>query len=142
MIESFDIKFAEGAEDIGLAIMLRDLLSQNIEQNPHKLSDFRKLRLRIGLRVTDAGIDLTLDFQGGALTIHPGIQARPQLLIMSEADMVMALSNVKIRWGLPYYFDQPGKEVLEAIRSGRIRIKGMIRHFVGLVRLSRIMSVR
>jgi len=142
LIKLFDIKVAKEAEEIGLAAMLKDLLSQNLAQNPQKVQDFRKLRLRIGLMVTDAGIALTMDFQGGTLTIHPGIQARPQLLIMSEADMVMALSNVSIRWGLPYYFDQPGKEVLEAIRSGRIRIKGMIRHFVSLVRLSRIMSVR
>ncbi len=55
--------------------------------------------------------------------------------------MVMALSNLRIKWGLPYYFDEPGKEVLAAMRSGRIKIKGLIRHFPGLVRLSRIMSV-
>jgi hypothetical protein len=142
MIEFFYIKFSEGAEEIGLAVMLRDLLTQNLEQNPHKVPDFRKLSLRIGLEVTDAEIALTMDFQRGTLIIRPGIQSKPQLLILSEADMVMALSNVSIRWGLPYYFDPPGKEVLDAIRSGRIRIKGMLRHFVSLVRLSRVMSVR
>ena len=141
MTDFFEIRFAPGAEEIGLAAMLKDLLTQNFEQHPHKVRDFRKLRLRIGLDVTDAEVALTLDFQGGILTIHPGIQSRPQLLIKSEADMVMALSNVRIRWGLPFYFDDPGKEVLQAIRSGRISIKGMIRHFPGLVRLSRIMSV-
>ena len=141
MADSFEIRFAPGAEEIGLAVMLKDLLTQNFEQHPHKVRDFRKLHLRIGLVVTDAEVALTMDFQGGILTIHHGIQSRSQLLIKSEADMVMALSNVRIRWGLPFYFDDPGKEVLQAIRSRRISIKGMIRHFPGLVRLSRIMSV-
>ena len=142
MDKAFEVRLAPGAEGIGLAHMLRDLLTQNLEQHPEKVRDFRKLRLKAGLTVPDAEVALTMEFDGGTLTIHPGVLSGSQLFITSEADMVLALSNVRIRWGLPYYFDEPGKEVLEAMRSGRIRIKGMIRHFPGLVRLSRIMSVR
>jgi len=141
MDKAYQIRLAQGAEEIGLALMLQDLLTQNFEQHPKKIGDFRKLHLKAGLTVLDAEVALTMEFDEGILTIHPGILTGSQLLITSEADMVLALSNVRIKWGLPYYFDEPGKEVLEAIRSGRIKIKGMIRHFPGLVRLSRIMSV-
>jgi hypothetical protein len=139
--KAYEIRLAQGAEGIGLALMLRELLTQNFEQHPGKIIDFRKLRLKAGLAVPDAEVALTMEFKKGTLTIYPGILNDSQLRITSEADMVMALSNLRIKWGLPYYFDGPGKEVLDAMRSGRIKIKGLIRHFPGLVRLSRIMSV-
>ena len=56
---------AEGAEDLGLAVMLRDLLGQNLEQNPHKMPDFIKLHIPIGLTVSDVDIELTMVFSGG-----------------------------------------------------------------------------
>jgi hypothetical protein len=142
MEKEFDIQLAQGAEEIGLANMLQELLRQNLEQNPHKIGDFKKLRIPIGLIVLDAEIDLTMAFSKGTLTIHPGIKENPGLLITCDSQAVMALSNVKIKWGMPYYFDEQGKEVLEAMRKGRIKIKGMAAHFPSLVRLSRVMSVR
>ena len=73
MSQNIKIKFAEGAENIGLAIMLHDLLTQNIEQNPHKQPDFISLNISVGLNVYDVDIVLTLEFSKGVLTIHRGI---------------------------------------------------------------------
>ena len=53
MSQNVKIQFAEGAQDIGLAIMLHDLLTQNIEQHPRKQADFKKLNLPVGLNVCD-----------------------------------------------------------------------------------------
>ena len=136
-----EIRLAEGAEDVGLAVMLRDLIIQNIEQNPHKLNDFKKLEIRIGLGVSDAEISLTLEFSNGGLTIQPGIEDQPQLNIVADSETIMNLSNQKIKWGLPYYFDDAGREVLAAMKSGRLRVKGMFAHFTSLIRFSRVMSV-
>ena len=136
-----EIHLAEGAEEVGLAVMLRDLIIQNIEQNPHKLNDFKKLEIRIGLGVSDAEISLTLEFSNGGLTIQPGIEDQPQLNIVADSETIMNLSNQKIKWGLPYYFDDAGREVLAAMKSGRLRVKGMLAHFASLIRFSRVMSV-
>ena len=136
------IRLAPAAEQIGLALMLKDLLEQNLEQNPHKIRPFKKLNMEIGLKVDDADVSLTMAFSHGTLTIRPGIGVRPGLLITAEADVVMALSNVRIRWGFPYYFDEEGREVLKAMQSGRIKIRGMLIHFLSLIRLSNVMSVR
>ena len=131
----------EGAQKIGLAVMLQDLLTQNIEQHPHKLPDFKKLNIPIGLFVADVAIVLTLEFCSGTLSIHSGIKNHPGLRITADSDIIMNLSNQRIKWGLPYYFDQPGKEIIAAMKSGRLKIKGMVKHFPSLLRLSRIMSV-
>jgi hypothetical protein len=136
------IQLAPGAEQVGLAVMLKDLIGQNLEQHPRKLADFKKLDIRIGLAVSDADIGLTMDFKAGeAMTIHAGIIGRPALSIDTEADVILALSNQRIKWGLPYYFDETGREIMSAIKSGRLKIKGMIAHFPSLIRLSRVMSV-
>ena len=136
-----EIKLAAGAQEIGLAAMLQDLIVQNIEQNPHKLADFNKLDIAVGLDVADVDIKLTLVFSHNALTIEPGIRGQPNLIISADSATVMNLSNQKIKWGLPYYFDETGKEIMAAMKSGRLKVKGMLSHFPSLIRFSRVMSV-
>lgn len=141
MAEGIQIELATGAEDIGLSFMLQDLLTQNLEQNPHKTGDFKKLNANIGIIVSDADIALTLAFSGGRLLIHPGIKDSPGIVITAEVDTIMAMSNIKIKGGMPFYFDETGKEILVALFSRKLKIKGMFSHFPSLIRLSRVMSV-
>ena len=130
-----------GAKDTGLPDMLKDLIEQNLEQNPHKVTDFVKMNITIGLTITDADIAITMVFIRGTLTIHSGIVGRPGLQIEAEAETIMDLSNVKLKWGLPYYFDATGQAIISAMKSKRLKMKGLLLHFISLVRLSRVMSV-
>ena len=136
-----EINLSEGAPEIGLAVMLRNLIVQNLEQNPHKMTDFKKLKLSVGLEVSDVEIKLTLEFADNTLTIHPGIKNRPKLHITTDSATIMNLSNQKIKWGLPYYFDETGREIMVAMKSKQLKVKGMITHFPSLIRFSRVMSV-
>jgi hypothetical protein len=63
------------------------------------------------------------------------------LSITADSATIMNLSNQRIRWGLPHYFDETGQEIMDAMKSGRLKVKGMLRHFVALIRFSRVMSV-
>lgn len=142
MVETnINFQLGPGAEEIGLAVMIKDLIAQNLEQNPHKVSDFVKLNIGVGLVVTDVDIEMTMAFSKGTLTVHPGISDQALIVIRTEADIVMAMSNVKIKFGLPYYFDETGREIIQAMRNGGLKIKGMILHLPSLIRLSRVMSV-
>jgi hypothetical protein len=138
---NINIQLAPGAEEIGLAIMIKDLIVQNLDQNPHKFSDFVKLNLSVGLVVTDVAIEMTMAFSKGTLTVHSGISDKAGIVIRTEADIVMAMSNVKIKFGLPYYFDETGGEILRAMQQRRLKIKGMLLHLPSLIWLSRVMSV-
>jgi len=102
----------ECAKEISLAVMLQDLIVQNIEQNPHKLSDFKKLDIAIGFDVFDVAIKLTLEFADSVLTIQPGIKSQSKLNITADSGTIMNLSNQKIKWGLPHYFDETGREIM------------------------------
>jgi len=141
MKREIDIRLADGAQEIGLAVMLKDLIVQNLEEHPHKRSDFSRLDISIGLEVSDAEIELTLVFSKGALIIHDGIKADADLHIFADSGTIMNLSNQRIKWGLPHYFDETGKEILQAMKSGRLKVKGMLLHFASLIRFSRVMSV-
>jgi len=141
MAKEIQVILAKGAENLGLAEMLRDLLLQNLDQNPHKIEDFKKLAIDIGLIVPDAEVSITMSFKNGILTIYPKIAGKPKITITSASDIVMALSNVRLKGGMPYYFDKAGREIVKAILSGRLKMKGMVTHFPSLIRLSRVMSV-
>ena len=142
MQKPYTIKLAKGASSLGLPEMLKDLIGQNLDQNPGKISDFIKLQIHIGLIIQDADIRITLSFNKGILTLYPGILDHVQITIETEAEVIMALSNQTIKWGLPYYFDETGREIFNAIKTGRLKVKGMIPHFPSMIRFSRVMSVR
>jgi len=142
MGNAVDIRIAAGAEEIGLAMMLKDLLAQNMEQRPEKIPDFQKLSIDVGLFISDAEVEITLSFSGGRLIIYPGLKKGAGLVITAGSDTIMALSNLKIKGGMPYYFDKTGREVALAMVTGRLKVKGMLFHFPSLIRISRVMSVQ
>ena len=142
MPSSHKIVLARGAEDLGLPDMLKNLIEQNLEAHPEKVTDFNKLAIRIGLTVVDAEADITLDFNKGQLIIHAGLKEPIQIGVTTDSEIIMALSNQKIRWGLPYYFDDTGKEIFDAMKSGRLKAQGMLLHLPSMIRFSRVMSVQ
>jgi len=137
----YHIKLEDGLESTGLPDMLKDLISQNLEQHPKKVDAFCKLNRRIALVITDADIELTLRFSKGNLAIHAGLDADAAIVIWSESDVIMALSNQKMKFGLPYYFDDTGQEIMAAMKAGRLKVKGLFTHFPSMLRFSRVMSV-
>jgi hypothetical protein len=63
-------------------------------------------------------------------------------MVSAESEIIMALSNQAIKWGLPYYFDDTGKEIFAAMKSGRLKAQGMWLHLPSMIRFSRVMSVQ
>ena len=141
-MQSHDIQLAPGAEDLGLPEMLKDLIGQNLAAHPEKVADFNKLAIRIGFTVVDADVTITLEFNKGRLIIHAGLQKPVQIMVRAESEIIMALSNQAIKWGLPYYFDDTGKEIFAAMKSGRLKAQGMLLHLPSMIRFSRVMSVQ
>jgi hypothetical protein len=134
------IELAPEVTEIGLALILEGLISQNLEDHPERRHDFQRLGLNIGLKVVDAEVELTLHFRNGLLRMEKGVSGTAKLVITTHSDVIMALSNQRIKWGLPYYFDQTGRDILKAMRSGRLQVKGLL-HLPSLIRFSRVMSV-
>ena len=131
----------EGAKDVGLAEMLFNLLRQNLEQKPQKLSSFEALDSNVVMVARDIDITITLDFKRGELKIYDGIVGDADLKIIADHDAILELSLINIRMGLPNYFDKTGRNVLKKLLVGDLKINGLLRHPLQLTHLTKIFSV-
>jgi hypothetical protein len=129
------------AEEVPFSGILTDVLNTNLEQKPQKLKTFNNLRAVIGINVTDVGKAVSLVFTGEKVTIEEGIKEKPQVIITADSETIMGLNFVNIKWGLPYYFDEAGRNVIKLLLSGKLKIQGMLLHPVILTRLTKVMSV-
>jgi hypothetical protein len=143
------VELAPDARENGLAIMLAELLRQNLEAKPRKKDDFAALGGSVAILADDADVALTLCFErGGKLTIHDGIVGIPDLTIRGPSEVIMALSNMPLApLGLP--FPNPRnpdamktvRTIVAAIRAGKLHVYGMALHLPMLMRLTRVMSI-
>jgi hypothetical protein len=136
-----EVVLAEGDNASGLASMMGTLLAQNVERVPRRFEDFRRVDSDVVIDVKDLGEAITLSFNGERCTIHNGRTGTPRVSITTDAETLMRLSMLHIGpLGLPNYFDEPGRNVLQAMRSGKLRIRGM-HHVPTLNRITRLFSV-
>jgi hypothetical protein len=145
-----DVQLAPGAEETGLAHMLRDLVKQNLEAKPQKMGDFEALDGNVSIVADDADVALTMRFEsGGKLTIHDGIVGIPDVTIRGPSDAVLALSNMPLatRLGLPIPNPRDReavktvKMVMGAMRDGKLHVYGMAFHLPMMMRLTKVMSI-
>ncbi|HEY1958942.1 MAG TPA: SCP2 sterol-binding domain-containing protein [Polyangiaceae bacterium] len=143
------ITLAAGADQNGLAVMLADLLRQNLDSKPHKMRDLHAITGRIAIVAEDAEVAMTLAFDHGDLTVYDGVVGVPDVVVRASSDVIIALSNVPLtrRFGLPLPAarDKDGRktmgEVLKAMRSGALDVTGAARNAAMMLHLTRIMSV-
>lgn len=148
---SGSIRLAPGAEHNAFATMLADLVRQNLESKPQKKRDFSALArgkgATIALVADDAEVALTLEFRHGNLVLHDGIKGVPDVAVRGSADAIMTLSNIPLTrpLALPIPTDRTALDVLvqlvNATRTGELKVLGMLGNLGVLSRLTRVMSV-
>jgi hypothetical protein len=131
----------EEAKAAGLAEMVFNLIRQNLEQRPQKLSSFKALHSNVVIVARDIDITITLAFSRGELTIYNGTVGKADLKIIADHDAILALSLIKIFIGLPNYFDKTGRDILKKLLCGSLKIEGLLKHPFQLVHLTKIFSV-
>jgi hypothetical protein len=147
-----EVVLAAGAEENGLAVMLGDLVRQNLEAKPKKIADFDALDGRVSIVADDADVALTMVFASrsvGTLTIHDGIVGIPDVTIRGPADAILALSNMPLATPLGLPLPAPGdpeamktvRDLLQSMRAGKLHFYGMLMHLPLVMKLTRVMSV-
>lgn len=135
------ISFAEGAEETALAAMLAEIIQSNLESGGPRVKAFQKLKSAVHINALDAEVEITLLFKRGHLAIHAGKPVPPDISIEAESATLLDLTNLKIRGGLPFFFDETGRGVVKKMLRGELKIKGLLRHPLELVRLTKVLSV-
>lgn len=129
------------AAGVPFSWIITDLLSGNLQQRPEKRTTFNRLHGDVALNLPDIEAAITLIFTGGRCRIEPGIQGRPDLIIHSSSEKIISLTGIHIRFGLPYYFDEAGLNVLKQLWKGELKIQGLFAHPILLTGFTKIMSV-
>jgi hypothetical protein len=136
-----ELNIINNAADVPFSFIVQDLLTGNIEKSEAKYLVYKKMRGIAAINLQDIETAISLHFNQGKLTIEQGISPDAAVVITTQSDKVMDLNMLRVRWGLPYYFDEAGRNVLGLLLSGKIKIKGLLSHPVLLTRLTIIMSV-
>ena len=131
----------EGARDVGLAEMMFNLIRQNLEENPEKIKCFNSLDAKVMIEARDIQIVIGLEFEQGRLTVSRGFSPKPDLHIITDSATILALCLLKIKFGLPYFFDTNGFLVFKKLLTRKLIIKGLLSHFPALVKLTKVFSV-
>jgi hypothetical protein len=135
-----DISLAPGAEEVAMAGMLADMLKANLEK-PQKIKIFNSLKSTVYLYAEDADAGMTMDFDKGKLVVYGGKEGKPKLEIATDAQTLLELANLKIKMGLPYYFDELGRGVMKKLMKRQLKIKGMLAHPIALTKVTKVMSI-
>jgi hypothetical protein len=143
------VRLADGADANAFAIMLSELVRQNLEAKPGKIRDFNQLVGSVALIAHDADVSLTLRFQRGHLVVHNGILGITDVTIRGSSEVILGLSSMPLlgpsRFSLPLPSDAEGlatvSRLVKAMRDGSFRIYGMTFRLRLLLRLTRVMSI-
>jgi hypothetical protein len=129
------------ARELGLPVMLADLIRQNIEKRPEKIKPFESLEAKVLIEIPDIEISAGLEFHGGELTLAKDLSGKPDLHILTNSTTILDLSLLRIKLGLPYFFDKNGLKILKKLLSGEIVITGLLKNFSVLINLTKIISI-
>jgi hypothetical protein len=135
----------EGARENGLALMLAQLVLENVREHAWKKDDLVALEpLAVGIVAPDAGVRLTLVFERG-LTLFDGLHPACDVLVTTDAERVAKLAHLPVgKLGplrVPNYLGASGRRLVADLFRGRVRVKGLLRHPIKVARLLRLLSV-
>lgn len=116
----------EGDEPNGLAQMIAALVEANISADPVKARIVETTRGAVQLDVADAGVTIGLKFTPGSLVVTSGPVPGADLRITADADTVLGLSTVPLRFGLPDALSERGRDVTLKLLTGRLKVRGLL----------------
>lgn len=134
-----EVVFAD-PEPVGLALMLGDLIAQNLLRDPGRARLL--LPALVSIAASDAGVAATLRIGPGRVLVAGGAHPRAQIHVRAPADRLLALTDTPLRLGLPDLLSREGRGLVADVVCRRIRIGGMMSHPCRLARLTMLLSVR
>jgi hypothetical protein len=135
-----DLVAREGDVD-GLGGMLAGLVEANLERDPARASLLRDITGTINIVAPDAEAEVGLEIAGGVLSVYPDAFRHPGIEIRGASDVLLELTSVPLRFGLPDVMTPGGRAVMTRMLRRELRVKGMVAHPVLLGRLNRLLSV-
>lgn len=132
------------AESDAFAIVIAELIRQNLADHPEKRSDLTKMQGRVALVAEDAGTTITLRFRDGSLVVYSGLFGVPDLVVRGPGEALIDLSRVpnhpQLKF-LPDYRSPVARSLARALVDRKLRIHGLAGHLRLALRLSHVLSI-
>ena len=125
----------------GLGVMLADLVRGNIEADPSRARLLEGVAGRVNLKAHDAEVAVGMEFRGGQLFVRARPFPKADLEVNTDADTLMGMSTVPLRFGMPDVATADGRGVLGKMLRGRLKVRGLVTKPKLLIRLQKLLSV-
>lgn len=114
----------------------------NFLKKPGKARTIEKMNLRVAFDPFGHPENaLTLSFKSGRVTLECGIKPHADITIMGEPSVLMMLSRMPAGLAVIKFFKTyEGQDLINRFKSGELKIKGIFKHPIGMLRFSRIMA--
>lgn len=129
----------EGVDPSGLAELVAGLLEQNLIREPSRAAHLRPSV--VVMAVPDAEVAVTVRLAPGSVRVSDGVARDSHLRIVADADRLLALAAAPLRAGFPDPLDRAGRAAVADVVTGRVRVRGLVRHPVRLARFTSMLSV-
>ena len=123
------------------ASMLGGLLRANLEADPAKARAVRRTTGTVGIVVSDTGEEVRLHFAEGQLWVTDGPAGVADLRLVGTADVLMGLSTVPLRFGVPDLLSSTGRALTGRWAAGGLQVHGLPRAAPLLRTLLKLLSV-
>ena len=130
-----------GDEPSGLAEMIAGLIEAGVATDAGRARLLASTRGAAQIDVPDAGVTVGLKFVPGALTVTSGPVPGADVRLVADADTLLGLSTVPLRFGLPDPLTAPGRAVVRGLITGGIKVRGRPLGLPLLRTVTRLLSV-
>ena len=112
----------------GVARLLARVVDEKLEE-PEKKRIFDRLDFVLSVHVVDVGQSASVTFRNGEATVTRGRPGRADLAVECDNATFVQFTMFRLGWrGLPNVLDENGRSVLRKLVTGRLRIRGLVRH--------------
>lgn len=125
----------------GLPRMIADLIQSNTGSDPAKARLLERSRGAVQIDVPEAEVTVGLKFVPGTVTVSSAPVPGADVRITSNAETLLRLSGVPLRFGLPDPLTADGRAVVRAVLAGRLRVRGLPWRLGMLTTTSRLLNV-
>jgi hypothetical protein len=133
------VEYPDG-EPGGLAAMLGGVIEANLAARP-ELARLLETPATFAIVAPDVHVAVSIRLLPGRVTIRDGVVGRPDVMVTADSDTLVGLSTVPLKFGLPDVTTKEGRLVNRKLLTGKLKVKGLLRHPGKLARLNKLMSV-
>ncbi len=135
------VSIAPDAEAVALASMLADVVESNLGRHPARIKDFNRLNGNVGITAADAEVDITITFNRGECVFHQGLHNPSKLLVTADAQTLMELTNLEVRFAIPWLFDETGLSIIRKLLKRELKVGGLLFHPLTVIGVLKVLSV-